>query len=138
MECLSPKEAARFLHGNPGALFIDCRSEREFRFVGHPVGASHVPWNEDPGWDINPHFLGDVRKLSGDAHDRPVVLICRDGRRSAEAGRALEAAGFARVYHVRHGFEGDVGPDCQRGGVNGWRFEGLPWEISTCRNCGSY
>lgn len=137
MECLSPKEAARFLHENPAALFVDCRSDREFRFVGHPVGARHVPWNEDPGWDINPDFVGDVTKLAGDARDRPVVLICRDGRRSAEAGRALEAAGFARVCNVRHGFEGEVGANYQRGGVNGWRCDGLPWEISACGKCGT-
>lgn len=137
MECLGSKEAARFLHDNPGALFIDCRSEREFRFVGHPTGALHVSWNDGPGWEVNPRFIGEVEELAGGTRERPVVLICRDGRRSAEAGRALEAAGFARVCNVRHGFEGEVGANFQRGGVNGWRFDGLPWETSACRDCGS-
>lgn len=137
MQCLSPEDTARFLTDNAEALFIDCRSEREFRFVGHPTGARHVPWNEDPGWNINPDFVGDVRELAGNAQDRPVVLICRDGKRSAQAGAALEAAGFTRVYGVRHGFEGDVGPDFQRGGVNGWRCDGLPWELSACADCRS-
>jgi rhodanese-related sulfurtransferase len=137
MQCLTPKETATLLRDNPEALFIDCRSEREFRFVGHPTGARHVPWNEDPGWDINPNFVGAVRKLASDARDRPVVLICRDGERSAQAGAALEGAGFTRVYGVRHGFEGDVGPNYQRGGVNGWRFDSLPWELSACADCRS-
>ena len=137
MECLSPKDAARFLRDNPAALFVDCRSDREFRFVGHPVGARHVPWNEDPGWDINPDFVGDVTKLAGGVRDRPVVLICRDGERSAQAAGALEASGFARVITVRNGFEGDVGPNFQRGGVNGWRCDGLSWEISACGKCGT-
>ena len=40
MDHLTPKEAAEFLHDNPKALFIDCRSEMEFLFVGHPAGVS--------------------------------------------------------------------------------------------------
>ena len=39
MKHLEPKETYQFLHDNPTALFIDCRSEMEFLFVGHPVGA---------------------------------------------------------------------------------------------------
>jgi rhodanese-related sulfurtransferase len=91
MEHLTPKEAAKFLHDNPKALFIDCRSEMEFLFVGHPAGALHVSWNDGPDWDINPHFVGEVKKFAGHAHDRPVVLICRSGNRSVDAGKALEA-----------------------------------------------
>jgi rhodanese-related sulfurtransferase len=138
MEHLTPKETAQFLQRNTQALFIDCRSEREFRFVGHPVGALHVPWIDDSSFEINPHFLADVAKLVGGSHDRPVVLLCRSGDRSPDAGKALETAGISRsIYTVRHGFEGDVGANYQRGGVNGWRFDGLPWEISACGKCGS-
>ncbi|MCC7256769.1 MAG: rhodanese-like domain-containing protein, partial [Gammaproteobacteria bacterium] len=46
MKHLTPKEAYRFLHENPLALFIDVRSEMEFLFVGHPIGAMMVPWND--------------------------------------------------------------------------------------------
>ena len=60
MEHLTPKEAAKFLHDNPSALFVDCRSEMEFFFVGHPAGVSHVSWNDGPDWEINPHFVGEV------------------------------------------------------------------------------
>lgn len=135
MEHLSPKESAHFLHATPQALLIDCRSEREFRFVGHPVGAHHVAWNDDPGGKINPHFADAVGKLADAGRDQPLVLICRTGERAVEAGRALEDAGFARVITVRHGFEGDVGANYQRGSVNGWRFDGLPWETSLCTSC---
>ena len=41
---------------------------------------------------------------------------------------ALEAAGFANVAHVVHGFEGELNEQFKRSSVNGWRFEGLPWE----------
>ena len=60
--------------------------------------------------------------------DRTVVLLCRSGQRSAEAGRALEAAGFTDVVNVLHGFEGDLNANFQRSSLNGWRFDGLPWE----------
>ena len=123
MDHLSPKEAAQFLHDNPSALFVDCRSEMEFFFVGHPAGVSHVSWNDGPDWEVNPHFVGEVKKLAGHSGDRPVVLICRSGNRSIDAGHALEAAGFTRVYN-----EGELDDNHHRGALNGWRFEGRPWE----------
>jgi len=61
MEDLTPKEAARFLREAPDALFVDCRSEMEFLFVGHPVGATHVSWNDSPDREINPHFVAEVK-----------------------------------------------------------------------------
>lgn len=128
MQHLTPKEAAAFLEKESLALFIDCRSEMEFLFVGHPKSALHVAWNDGPDWDINPHFVGEIRKLAGHANDRPIVLICRSGRRSVDAGRALEEAGFTRVYNVLEGFEGELDDHHHRGTLNGWRFDGLPWE----------
>jgi rhodanese-related sulfurtransferase len=78
---------------------------------------------------VNPHFVGQVKKLAGTNHTtRPVVLICRSGNRSKEAGEELERAGFTRVYNVMHGFEGELNDSHQRNSLAGWRFEGLPWE----------
>ncbi len=128
MDHLTPKETAQFLHDNPKALFIDCRSEMEFLFVGHPTGAMHVSWNDGPDWEINPHFVGEVKKLVGSMCDRPLLLICRSGKRSEEAGKALLGAGFSNITNVTHGFEGDLDERHHRGSVNGWRFDQLPWE----------
>ena len=128
MEHLKPKEAHDFLHTNPNAVFIDCRSEMEFLFVGHPVGAIMIPWNDGPDWDVNPHFVGQVKKAAGNTTTRPIVLICRSGNRTLEAGAALEGAGFTQVYNVLEGFEGDLDDAHQRGNLGGWRKEGLPWE----------
>ncbi len=128
MEHLLPKETDEFLHKEPDALFVDCRSDAEYFFVGHAVGSVHVAWYDGPDWELNPHFVGEVRKLAGHSTQRPVILICRSGKRSVEAGQALEAAGFKRVYNVLHGFEGDLDETHHRGSRNGWRFEGLPWE----------
>ena len=46
----------------------------------------------------------------------------------AKIRAALEAAGFVRVAHVVHGFEGELNDAFKRSSLNGWRFEGLPWE----------
>jgi rhodanese-related sulfurtransferase len=101
----------------------------EYLFVGHPLGALHVAWNDGPDWEVNPHFVGQVRKLAGTNHTtRPIVLICRSGNRSQEAGEALERAGFTKVSNVLHGFEGELDDKHHRGMSSGWRFEGLPWE----------
>jgi rhodanese-related sulfurtransferase len=126
VEHLEPKHAFEFLQANPDAVLIDCRSETEHLFVGHPVGAMHVPWSEAPNWDVNPNFVADVLKCAG-THV-PVVLICRNGNRSLDAGHALEAAGFTRVYHVLHGFEGDLDEHHHRNTLTGWRYDELPWQ----------
>ena len=42
MKHLKPKEAYDFLQQNPHAVLIDCRSEMEYLFVGHPLGSHHV------------------------------------------------------------------------------------------------
>lgn len=128
MKHLSPRQAHEFIQQNPEALFIDCRSDAEYSFVGHALGSMHVAWYDAPDWDFNPHFVTDVKKLAGHSFERAIVLICRSGKRSVEAAKSLEQAGFRNVYNVQHGFEGDLNAERQRGKINGWRFEGLPWE----------
>ena len=129
MQHLTPKEAYDFLQANPEAVFVDVRSEMEYMFVGHPVGAVMVPYYDGADWELNPHFVGQVKKLAGaNFEKRPVVLICRSGNRSKDAGEALERHGFTRVYNVMHGFEGPLNARHQRNSTSGWRHEGLPWE----------
>ena len=132
---LSPVQAAQMLRDDPRAVLVDIRSSMEFLFVGHPVGAVHIPWIDEPDWDVNPQFVTEVRKLmlggqSCDAEDgcAPVILICRSGKRSKEAGRALSDAGLKHVFHVDEGFEGELNEHHQRSSVGDWRFHGLPWE----------
>jgi rhodanese-related sulfurtransferase len=128
MDHLTPKETFEFLSKHPEALFIDCRSDAEFFFVGHALGSMHVGWYDGPDWELNTRFVDDVKNLADQRTDRPVVLICRSGKRSIEAGEALEANGFAKIINVRFGFEGDRDDHNQRGKLNGWRHDGLPWE----------
>lgn len=127
MKHLTPKEAHAFLQAHPEALFVDCRTEMEYFYVGHPVGAVHVAWHEPPDWEANPNFAAEVLREAGDKR-KPVVLICRSGKRTLDAGKALEDAGFADVINVTSGFEGDLDEDFHRNTLNGWRVDGLPWE----------
>ena len=132
---LTCKQAFSMLENDARAIIIDVRSSMEFLFVGHPKGAVHIPWIDEPDWDINPHFVADVRKvlLGGiacvdDEGCVPVILICRSGKRSKDAGRLLMGAGLTQIYNVDEGFEGELDDNHHRSSVNGWRFHNLPWE----------
>lgn len=135
VKVFSPLQAFRFVEKNQRAVLIDVRSSMEFLFVGHPVGSVHVPWIDEPEWIVNPDFVTEVRKvmLGGigvDEHDSdaPVVLICRSGKRSLEAGKLLLNNGFEDVYNIDEGFEGELDENHHRSTEGGWRFRGLPWE----------
>jgi rhodanese-related sulfurtransferase len=132
---LTPQQAWAMVQEDPRALLVDIRSTMEYLFVGHPVGAVHVAWIDEPEWTVNPHFTREIRKLvlggavcDADQGCAPVILICRSGKRSLEAGRALLDDGFRRVFHVADGFEGDLDEHHHRSTQGGWRFHGLPWE----------
>jgi rhodanese-related sulfurtransferase len=132
---ISPQQAWQILQQDPRAVLVDIRSSMEYLFVGHPQGAIHVPWIDEPDWTENPDFVTDIRKLmlggqvcDGDAGCAPVILICRSGKRSHEAGKVLLAAGLRNVYHVDEGFEGELDEHHHRSTRGGWRYHDLPWE----------
>ncbi len=132
---LTPEQAHKLIEDDPRTILIDIRSNMEYLFVGHPVGAVHIPWIDEPDWVINPHFVTDIRKLvlggavcSIEDGCASVILICRSGKRSLEAGALLLKEGFTRVYHVGEGFEGELDDHHQRSTIGGWRHHGLPWE----------
>lgn len=130
MHHLDPRAAHEFLQRRPEAILVDCRTEIEHMYVGHPVGAEHVAWQDGPDWEIDPEFADKVRRLVRQDLTRPVLLICRSGHRSLYAGEALEAAGFTEVINVLEGFEGPLDDDFHRGTLGGWRCRGLPWQQS--------
>jgi len=132
---LTPQQAIQMMEDDPRTVLVDIRSSMEFLFVGHPKGAVHIPWIDEPDWTVNPEFVTDIRKLmlggsvcTIDDGCAPVILICRSGKRSLEAGKALLEGGFLRVFHIDEGFEGDLDENHQRSNLGGWRFHGLPWE----------
>jgi len=131
---ISPKAAWKILQDDTHAVLIDIRSDMEFLFVGHPKGAIHIPWINEPDWIINPNFSAEVRKLllgnvicTDNKHCAMVILICRSGNRSHEAGKTLLEDGLKNIYHIDTGFEGELDDEHHRSSLNGWRFDGLPW-----------
>lgn len=132
---ISPADAYEMTKADARCLLIDIRSSMEFLFVGHPVGAVHVAWIDEPDWIVNPHFVTEVRQLilggavcEDDQGCVPIILICRSGKRSKEAGEQLIQAGLQNIYHIDEGFEGELDEHHQRSSTGGWRFRGLPWE----------
>ncbi len=132
---ITPQQAMKLMEDDPRTVLVDIRSSMEYLFVGHPVGAVHVPWIDEPDWTVNPHFVTDIRKLMlggaiciMDEGCAPIILICRSGKRSIEAGKKLIEAGFGEVFNVLEGFEGELDEHHHRSSVGGWRYHGLPWE----------
>jgi rhodanese-related sulfurtransferase len=132
---LTPPQAWKLVQEDPRAIIVDVRSNMEFLFIGHPKGAINVPWIDEPDWKINPHFAAEVRKvLLGGIHCHtdvgcaPVILVCRSGKRSLDAGELLLKEGFTDVYNVLEGFEGELDENHHRSTLGGWRFHNLPWE----------
>lgn len=129
MKHLLPQQAWQFLQERPDTVFVDVRMEVESLYVGRPPGVVNIAWYEYP--DMVPHpaqFVQAVEREAQGDKSRPVLLICRSGQRTRDAGQALEAAGFTDVAHVLHGFEGELDDSFKRSSLSGWRFEGLPWE----------
>ncbi len=131
---LSPADAFAMLEKKPNSLLIDVRSSMEFLFVGHPKGAVHIAWIDEPDWDINPNFVTEIRKLvlggvcGEDGQTPAIILICRSGNRSLEAGQLLLKSGLSNVFNIDEGFEGELNEQHQRSTLGGWRFHQLPWE----------
>ena len=143
---LEAREVPAFIEAHGGAdrvLFLDIRTRAEAMFVGMPTLVDAlVPfvelqeimsdWDTQRGaYKLEPmqDFVAEVtRRLQAKQLTRAdtVVLICRSGDRSGRAASRLTEEGFAKVYSVVDGFEGDLSADGRRD-VNGWRKAGLPW-----------
>ena len=132
---IDAREAWSLMQVDITAKLIDTRSTMEFVMIGHPQGAVHIPWQDDPDWACNPRFTEDIKSLIADEENKPdrgysppIILICRCGERSLEAGKCLMADGLENVYNVKFGFEGPLDEEQRRSSVSGWRFDGLPWQ----------
>ena len=78
---------------------LDVREDFEVA-EGMIPGALHIP-------------MGDLDARLGEIdRNRPVVVVCRSGNRSARVAEALNAAGFAA--------------DTMAGGMTAWQSAGLP------------
>nr|WP_211169097.1 rhodanese-like domain-containing protein [Aromatoleum toluvorans] len=98
---LSPVEATLLIN-REDAQVLDIREQGEFA-GGHIPNARHIP-------------LGELERRSGDLEkfkDRPIILCCATGNRSATALATLRKAGFEKVFNLR-------------GGIAEWEKAGQP------------
>jgi rhodanese-related sulfurtransferase len=92
---VSVNELAADLAAGRDVQVIDVREQDEWR-SGHIPVARHIP-------------LGDLgQRLSELDEQRPVVVVCRSGNRSAIATSALLKAGFMDVRNLDSGMLGWV------------------------------
>jgi len=144
---LTPQQALEMKKKDPAVVLVDIRTRAEAMYVGMPSDADAlVPYMEHQeimaDWDDkrqmyklepNSDFAAEMgRRLAarGLGKGATVILICRSGDRSAKAADLLQTAGYAKVYSVAEGFEGDMakeGPKAGQRAVNGWKNAGLPW-----------
>ena len=100
---IMPWDVPEFLEANPDALLLDIRERDEFARV-RVAGSLNVPrgiLESAAEWDYN-----ETEPSLVAARDKPVVVICRSGNRSALACEVMETIGFADVRSVKLGVKG--------------------------------
>lgn len=88
--------------GGEQVLVVDVRSSEEFA-AGHVPGAINLPHDA----------LTGSEPLLKDWKQKPVVVYCKSGRRSAIAAEVLEKQGFTQLEHLT-------------GDMQGWQQQGRP------------
>ncbi len=118
---------------NETAYVVDVRTKAEWQFSGivdlTQVKAKLlcVEWVSYPDFNANPSFVEQVKREIIDKH-AIILFLCKTGGRSQMAANKLAEAGYENCFNVTHGFEGDHNEQMQRGRINGWKAEGLPWK----------
>ncbi len=93
-----------------GALLLDVRDAPELEAMGRAAGSHHIPrgmleFRADP---TSPYHDPELQQ------DRPVILHCASGGRSALAGKLLVDMGYTQVFNL--------------GGFKDWKEAGGPVE----------
>ena len=96
---LTVNEFDTMLAQDQTAQLVDVRTPEEFA-ENHLPGAVNIDWKADG-------FADKAQKLD---KDRPVLVYCRSGRRSAEAAKVLDGIGF-KTFNLK-------------GGILAWTAEG--------------
>jgi rhodanese-related sulfurtransferase len=91
------------VHQDSSLLLIDVRSESEYEAV-HALPVKRLI--------LHTEIADSAANLPAD-RETPIYLICRSGRRSGIAAKALTDLGYRNVYNVD-------------GGTNAWVKAGLP------------
>jgi len=152
-------EAYDMLNTVPDTYLIDVRTRPEYQYVGHPNNAYLFPymfWTDtfvegDEGNEYqlsqkNKDFVSEVSKLFEKTDN--LLIISRDGERSALAAKDLVDSGFKKIFDIKDGFEGPEFPAFEEENKDkfyrqlakrnkiygyrhrryyGWQCWGLPW-----------
>lgn len=97
----APADAIRMIN-RENAVVVDVREENEF-LGGHIVNSIHIPLS---------CFKSRVNELEKHK-DKPIIVSCRSGQRSATACATLKKLGFEKVYNLN-------------GGMMAWQQDNLP------------
>ncbi|NBB82733.1 MAG: sulfurtransferase [Alphaproteobacteria bacterium] len=89
---ISVQELRRWLNADSRVTLLDCREDDEFAYC-RIDGALHIPMAQTPQ---------RTDELPG---DRPIVVYCHHGVRSARVAAFLRDRGFANVYNLTGGVE---------------------------------
>lgn len=136
VEQLSATHAHALLASDGAAQLIDVRTKAEWNFVGtvdlEALGKKpfFIEWQIWPGMDVSSSFVATLEAMVASVSlqkSSPLLFLCRSGVRSHAAAEACLRAGFLRCVNVEGGFEGPPDAARHRGGVRGWKAEGLPW-----------
>jgi rhodanese-related sulfurtransferase len=98
---LTPTEAV-LLMNRSNAVVVDVREATEYA-QGHIADAKHIPLAQ----------LGERLKELTKYKEKPVLLHCQGGVRSAKACDLLAKQGFTKLYNLQ-------------GGINAWQQAKLP------------
>ena len=96
--------AAMQLINHKDALVLDVREQSEYD-AGHILGSKLIPLGKLS------QRIGELEKY----RERPLVVVCRSGNRSAAACGLLGKQGFAQAYNLH-------------GGIIAWQKASLPLE----------
>ncbi len=95
---ISPSDLRKSLATADPPFLLDVRELQELRSHGFIPGAVHIPMNSVPG------------RLEELPADRPIVVYCAHGVRSARVAQYLLDRGFSRVANLHRGFAAWKGP----------------------------
>lgn len=142
IENVSPQAAWDDLSKNKTSALVDCRTQLEWDTIGVPDLAGNdsaallIEWRKQPDMSVNPTFLEQLEAGFDGALPERIYFLCRSGARSLEAAAYVQNQLASKksncvCINVAEGFEGDPNPEGQRGVVNGWKFNNLPWQLGS-------
>lgn len=103
VQLVTPEEMLE-LQNDKSVQVVDVRTSKEHTLEAIP-NSQNIDFN-------SPTFDDEVSRLD---KNRPVLLYCKTGRRSAECAKKLENAGFVKIYELQ-------------GGISRWKYEGFSVE----------